>query len=183
MKEIITVKEVLFGQQKQSNEINTIIAEEVCKELLKLGYFGIDEESHAVVTEGITRFVNDVNDKIELASLAFKFIAGRKSVKAIEDDVPRQVVVSPISDESTKVTFRVEPLLGEVEPEQLDVEVNEVKNTPDIKDIDRFSFREQAEMLKNKLVPLASDVARKELADNEYALALVCAKGYFTKGE
>ena len=179
------LKDVLFGQQKQSNDLNETVTRIIYNALLAKGYAVEDNaaEDHKVVVEAISKYINDVIMGGLPADDIFELIAGRKSVNIIKEGVPCVLSVSSVSDESTKVKFRVisldDSISGEHQLEEKAVAPVEAAPTSEFVPDDGRYYYHMAERLKDKILPTVPTKAKEELAGNDYAIALSCVMHYF----
>lgn len=179
------LKEVLFGQQKQSNDLNETVTRMIYNDLMQKGYNvkGVSDEDHQGVFKSIEQYINGVIQGKHQPDDIFELIAGRKSVQVIKEGGPCILSMSSVSDESTKIKFRVLSLTDHIESEHELEERAKLVATPTetVKqplDDSRY-YASMAEKLKNKILPTVPEIAKKELAGNDYAIALSCVVHYF----
>lgn len=177
------LKSVLFGQQKQADSINTTITRMIYNVLVEGGY-NVGGDDLASIEKEVLRYVTDVVDgKPALDNDILELVVGPDSVAVLNSAQPMTVVSSPVSAESTKVKFRIVSLgdavatpeveLGTVAPTAgVSTSAKASSSSPKFSE---FSYYEQACILRDELVPLASDAAKAELENEPFALALICA--------
>lgn len=178
------LKDVLFGQQKQSNDLNETVTRMVYNALTSKGYDvkGTSETDHQGVAKAVELYINDVIQGKHEPDDIFELITGRKSVQIVKEGVPCVVSMNSVSDESTKIKFRVisleDNIAAEHELTEKPVEPTQSSVQEFVPDDNRY-FYNMAEKLKNKILPTVPTKAKEELAGNDYAIALSCVTHYF----
>lgn len=179
------LKDVLFGQQKQSDGINTTITRMIYNVLISGGY-DVGHHDIKVVEDEVRRYVTAVSEgSPTLDNDIFELIVGPESVAVLNSGVPYYVSAEPVSAESTKVKFRIYATGAEVEAPEPELSTltadysKQERNDNSVNSYEQFSFYQQACALRDEIIPTASAAARAELQDEPFALALVCAKAYW----
>lgn len=178
------LKEILFGQQKQSDDLNSTVTRMIYNALAEKGYNvkGDFTDDYVGVAASVESYINDVVAGKHPVDDIFELIVGRKSVEVVKQGAPCVVTKQSVSDESTKIKFRVisidDSITGENKLEE--VATTTVKSSiPEFVPDDSRYYYTMAEKLKNKILPTVPEKAKEELAGNDYAIALSCVMHYF----
>lgn len=183
--ELKSVKNVLFGLQKQSNVTNDSVVYYVASQL-KSSFnqqWSTDGEVVELIKKYLDKCINSyMGDDDELT---VALIAGKQSLANIKANKPTIVVIEPISETSPKCKIRVN-VLGEDPAEEDNTYEAELHNPiakptigPDEVYDPSDDFATRARKIKDAILPLIPQGVKEEIPDNEYAQALCCAEYYY----
>lgn len=182
--QVLNVKHVLFGNQKQANVTNEAVVKIVAR--------GISEVKGANSLNSESSFVEACRDYLQMVIEAkttgtdtlIMLLAGEKSLANLNDIGPKQVYVNQPNPESPKHVFRI-LMLGQEAEVDMSAEDNVIPvssgasvstSCPYERDDD---IPTKARKIKDAILPLVPDIVKKELAGNEYAQALYEAEYYY----
>ena len=172
------LKDVLFGQQKQSNALNETCTRMIYRMLTSQGY--VLDGTYEKVIEELSRYAQDVINGKHRPSEIFEMICGRTAVLIVEQNIPCQFSTSPLSDESTKIIFSVTAVGADVKDAPLPASkpIPVTENVTTVVDGEGH-YLSIANRLRDKIVPTVPQAAKDELGNNDYAIALSCVPAYF----
>ena len=184
-----SIKECLFGLQKQANVINDGVITIIASELARLGYpeFNDSEEVKDAINELLTKLLQGTDTFSDEALL---LIVGPQGWANLDAVGPKYVYVDKPSTESPKWIFRIN-MLGEdaeveteVDPgEKLAENISKPAVSPDEVYSPSDDFYTRARKIKDAILPMVPAAVKTEIADNEFAQALCCAEYFYGYGK
>lgn len=178
-----SVKECLFGLQKQANAINDGVVVAVCKELMKNGYTSFNSSDE--VQEALHELLNKVLAADAMVDeTVMMLICGPQSVANLKATGPKTLYIDKPSTESPKWIFRINMLgddavvehEGEVGSQPIPVQKPAV--SPDEVTSPNDDFQTRADKIRDAIMPMVPDAVKTEVSDT-YAQALCCAEYFY----
>lgn len=178
-----SVKECLFGLQKQANAINDGVVVAVCKELMRHGYASFNDADE--VQEALHELLNKVlASDATVDETVMMLICGPQSVANLQATGPKTLYIDKPSTESPKWIFRINMLgedavvehEGEVGSQPIPVQKPAV--SPDEVTSPNDDFQTRADKIRDAIMPMVPDAVKTEVSD-PYAQALCCAEYFY----
>ena len=179
-----SIKECLFGLQKQANVINDGVITIIASELARLGYpdFSDADEVKDAIVDLLNKMLQGTDTFSDEALL---LIAGPQSYANIDAVGPKTVYSDKPSTESPKWIFRINMLgedaevIHEVEPgERLAESISKPTVSPDEVTSPDDDFQTRADKIRDAILPMVPAGVKMEVSD-PYAQALCCAEYYY----
>lgn len=184
------IKQVIFGLQKQANVTNVAVVKLIARELSSTLGFASSSSTEEVgkaieeyLNKVISKEISDYNEDVVM------LIVGEESLANMKSGSPVCLYSEPISDTSPKCIYRI-AILGEEtaidNSGELDVAETGSGLGPKVisgvapnRADGSIDFRKMAEDLKHAILPNVPTRVKEDLAGDEYAQCLVCAKQFF----
>lgn len=176
------VKHVMFGLQRQANVINDAVVKIIARGIVNFNGDDSCLASENIFADTVVSFLNKaVADNNVSDETLLMLIAGEQSLACLKAEGPKMVTSDYISDDSPKRNFRITMLGSASVDNSYDVDIKKPEG-PVLQAYDghELTYREQAEKLKDDILPIVPEAMRAEISDNDYMLALCAAPYYFS---
>lgn len=177
------VKHVIFGLQKQANVTNEAVVKIVSTGLVQaMGENCIDTEQSTV--DSIKAYLESLlSGEVSPNKILVMLVAGEESLAMLNADGPKVVTVDQPNPESPKNVFRINLLGAALDDIKTDVDVPmdaPVGTTEEpTEHREGWSMQQEVEHIKSEILKVTPETVKQELAGNEWAQALYCAKEYY----
>lgn len=182
--QLLRVKHVIFGNQKQANVTNAAVVKIIANGIMRNTNGEGKLDTEADVIQSIQRILEDAISRSDaLTENGEEFVmlvAGEQSLANLKLDGPKYVSAAPASPESPKYNFRIY-MLGEEATPDMSGEYTPADATSAVVGIDdsfdRNDIVASTEALKNKIIATAPQSVIDEFK-NDYAAALYLYPAY-----
>lgn len=181
------VRHVIFGKQKQASVQNDAVVRIIASTLLsKVGSDSLLTENSVITA--VTQYITDtINGDTKLDEVAVSLILGvnaMKRIKSLEKNL--EVCCEQPNPESPKIRFYLTTSAPVDKSEVMEAMTDEefaMKMNPPVRSTESrdLSLREQAEIIRDKLLEVASPVTASEI-DDDNLTAIYTSRAYFTNG-
>ncbi len=179
---LLIAKEVLFGGQKQSSDINDSVAS-ICAERISEYQ---DFSDHVSFRNSVVSYLSAVvNGEINTSGeeIYIMLLTGLKSYEMLKSGEIVRVSCVPASNDndSLKINFRIKPFFDvENEDNAISQQVSTGAEELVLEDIDRddFSPKDIVQAIVRRVVPIVPTAVKEELDNDELKIALYGYEDY-----